>query len=261
MPGESTGDWAIIGVVPDPHHVPGTWTIPPTMQLAQRSSESRSKIPTAVPFCSKQLDRTHRDRQGRAQQADQGVGPVARLQAGVLRRALPGTWDQVLSLAHHVVCEGSAPLSRFPRYAATHATPHGAPIASQRSSELLASIGEEGRDALCDSLARRHGEGDRLSCDTTSASSRSEALAQVRRGRDEDRVPLPQASLAMLVGHGSGMPPCYRGVAGNVADAGAARAPMRDTGPSFASRVRLAAGCGLRRRRAPTPWRASASSS
>ena len=45
-------------------------------------------------------------------------------------RALPGTWDQVLSLAHHVVCEGSAPLSRFPRYAATHATPHGAPIAT-----------------------------------------------------------------------------------------------------------------------------------
>ena len=50
--------------------------------------------------------------------------------AAALRRALPGTWDQVLSLAHHVVCEGSAPLSRFPRYAATHATPHGAPIAT-----------------------------------------------------------------------------------------------------------------------------------
>ena len=154
-------------------------------------------------------------------------------------RALPGTWDQVLSLAHHVVCEGSAPLSRFPRYAATHATPHGAPIASQRSSEPLAPVGEAERDALCDSLARRHGEGDRLSCDTTSASSRSEALAQVRRGRNKDRVPLPQASLAMLVGHGSGMPLYYRRVAGNVADAGAARAPIRDMEPSFAGKVRL----------------------
>ena len=129
-------------------------------------------------------------------------------------RALPGTWDQVLSLAHHVVCEGSAPPSRLPGRAATHATPHGAPIASQRSSELLASIGEAERDAPCDSLARRHGEGDRQSCDTTSASSRSEAPAQVRRGRNKDRVPLPQTSLAMPVGHGSGMPPCYRGVAG-----------------------------------------------
>lgn len=134
--------------------------------------------------------------------------------AAALGRALPHGSDQVLSLAHYMICEGSAPLSRFPRYAATHATPHGAPIASQRSSELLASIGEAERDALCDSLARRHGEGDRQSCDTTSISSRSEALAQVRRGRNKDRVPLPQTSLAMPVGHGSGMPPCYRRVAG-----------------------------------------------
>ena len=129
-------------------------------------------------------------------------------------RALPGTWDQVLSLAHYMVCEGSAPLSRFPRYAATHATPHGAPIASQRSSELLASIGEAERDAFCSALAGRHGRGDRLFYDTTSISSYSEALAQVRWGRNKDRVPLPQTSLAMPVGHGSGMPPCYRGVAG-----------------------------------------------
>ena len=159
--------------------------------------------------------------------------------AAALRRALPGTWDQVLSLAHYMVCEGSAPLSRFPRYAATHATPHGAPIASQRSSELLASIGEAERDALCDSLARRHGEGDRLFYDTTSISSYSEALAQVRWGRNKDRVPLPQTSLAMLVGHGSGMPPCYRGVAGNVADVSTVRALIRDMEPSFAGKVRL----------------------
>ena len=116
--------------------------------------------------------------------ADQGVGPVARLQAAVPRRVLPGTWDQVLSLAHHVVCEGSAPLSRFLRYAATHATPHGSPIAVPRGP-LAPRGGEEGRDALCDSLARRHGEGDRQSCDTTSASSRSEALAACH---DKDAV-------------------------------------------------------------------------
>ena len=160
-------------------------------------------------------------------------------------RALPGTWDQVLSLAHYMVCEGSAPLSRFPRYAATHATPHGAPIASQRSSELLASIGEAERDALCDSLARRHGEGDRLFYDTTSISSYSEALAQVRRGRNKDRVPLPQMNLAMLVGHGSGMPPCYRRVAGNVADVSTVKTLIRDMEPSFAGKVRLVTGRGF----------------
>ena len=45
-----------MGVVPGPHHVSGTWTIPLTMQLAQRSSESRSKIPTAVPIWLKPPD-------------------------------------------------------------------------------------------------------------------------------------------------------------------------------------------------------------
>ena len=51
MPGESAGDWAIIGVAPGPHHVscPGLGPCPLTMQLAPRSSESWSKIPTAVP--------------------------------------------------------------------------------------------------------------------------------------------------------------------------------------------------------------------
>ena len=64
-----------------------------------------------------------------------------------LRGAAPGAWDQVLSLAHYMVCEGTAPLSRFPRFAATHATPHGAPIAPQRSSELLASLASAQNDA------------------------------------------------------------------------------------------------------------------
>lgn len=159
--------------------------------------------------------------------------------AAALGRALPHGSDQVLSLAHYMICEGSAPLSRFPRYAATHATPHGAPIASQRSSELLASIGEAERDAFCSALAGRHGRGDRHVCDTTSISSYSEALAQVRWGRNKDGVPLPQTDLAMLVGQDSGMPPCYRKVAGNIADVSTVRAPMRDMEPSLPGRVRL----------------------
>lgn len=159
--------------------------------------------------------------------------------AAALGRALPHGSDQVLSLAHYMVCEGSAPLSRFPRYAATHATPHGAPIASQRSSELLASIGEAERDAFCSALAGRHGRGDRLFYDTTSISSYSEALAQVRWGRNKDGVPLPQTDLAMLVGQDSGMPLHYRKVAGNIADVSTVRALIRDMEPSFAGRVRL----------------------
>ena len=168
-------------------------------------------------------------------------------------RALPHGSDQVPSLAHHVVCEGPAPLSRFPRHAATHATPHGAPIASQRSSELLAPVGEAERDAFCSALAGRHGRGDRHVCDTTSIPSRSEALAQVRWGRNKDGVPLPQTDLAMLVGQDSGMPPCYRKVAGNIADVPTAGAPMRDMEPSLPGRVRLVTAAASGRPPTPTP--------
>lgn len=159
--------------------------------------------------------------------------------SAALKRAMPASWDQAMSLAYYMICEGSAPLSRFPRFAATHATPHGAPIASQRSSELLASIGEAERDAFCAALARRHGEGDRLFYDTTSISSYSEALSQVRWGRNKDRVPLPQVNLAMLAGRESGIPLYYRKVAGNVADVTTVKALIRDMEPSFSGKVRL----------------------
>ncbi|WP_165249671.1 IS1634 family transposase [Adlercreutzia sp. ZJ141] len=156
-----------------------------------------------------------------------------------LRCALPHTWDQALSLAYYMICEGSSPLSRFPRFAATHTTPHGKPIVSQRSSELLASIGEAERDAFSESLARRHGEGDRLFYDTTSISSYSEALSQVRWGRNKDCVPLPQINLAMLVGRESGVPLYYRKVAGNIADVTTVKTLVRDMEPAFTGKVRL----------------------
>ena len=49
MLGESIGGWATMGVAPGPHHVSGIWTMPLTMRMVPRSSESWSKIPTAVP--------------------------------------------------------------------------------------------------------------------------------------------------------------------------------------------------------------------
>ena len=159
--------------------------------------------------------------------------------AAALRRALPRSWRRALTVAYYMVCEGSAPLSRLPRFCATHATPDGAPIAPRRPSGLFASIGERERDAFCSALAERHGRGDRLFYGTTSMPSYLGALARVRWGRDEDDAPLPQADLAMLVGGEGGVPLCYRRVAGTMADVPAVRALIRDMGPSLAGEVRL----------------------
>ena len=162
-----------------------------------------------------------------------------------LKRALPGDWRRALTVAYYLVCEGSAPLHRLPRFCATHATPHGAPIASQRSSELFASIGERERDAFCGALARMHGEGDRMFYDTTSISSYSEALAQVRWGYNKDGASLPQINLAMLVGRESGLPLHYRKVAGNIADVSTVKNLIRDMEPDFEGKVRLAMDRGF----------------
>ena len=84
--------------------------------------------------------------------------------AAALGRALPHGSDQVLSLAHYMICEGSAPLSRFPRYAATHATPHGAPIAHEGHGALLRRQGAPGGGPrplsapAADAMMREHPE-------------------------------------------------------------------------------------------------------
>ena len=75
-------------VVPGPHHVPGTWTIPPTMQLALRSSESWPKTPTAVPFVQNNLtehspDAPHLLIAHRSSSSDEGH--LGRQRGGLLR--------------------------------------------------------------------------------------------------------------------------------------------------------------------------------
>ena len=159
--------------------------------------------------------------------------------ASALKGALPGSWDKAMSLAYYLICEGTSPLSRFAHFASTHATPYGSPLASQRLSELLSSIGDGERDAFCSALAGMHGKGDRLFYDTTSISSYSQALSQVRWGYNKDRVPLAQLNLPMLVGRESGIPLYYRKVAGNVADVATVKELISAMEPAFCGKVRL----------------------
>jgi len=63
-----------------------------------------------------------------------------------LKKCFPDTYKQILSTAYYLILEDKNPLSRFPRWAATHKHPYGKAIASQRSSELFASISEEFRE-------------------------------------------------------------------------------------------------------------------
>lgn len=135
-----------------------------------------------------------------------------------LKTCFPDNYRQILSIAYYLILEDKNSLSRFPHWAALHRHPHGNVIASQRSSELFASITEEDKQRFFRLQAKRRVEKEFLAYDTTSISSYSQCLRQVRYGRNKDHEHLPQMNLALLFGQQSRLPFYYRKLAGNIPD-------------------------------------------
>ena len=135
-----------------------------------------------------------------------------------LRQCFPQDWRQILSIAYYLILEDRNPLSRFPKWAATHAHPFGEDIPSQRSSELFAGIGENQKQEFFKRQAARRLEKEYLAYDTTSVSSYSKSLKQVKYGKNKEREPLAQINLALLFGEASRLPVYYRKLAGNIPD-------------------------------------------
>jgi len=137
---------------------------------------------------------------------------------GDLKKCFPDTYKRILSTAYYLIMEDKNPLSRFPKWAATHKHPYGKNIPSQRSSELFASITEDAKDRFFRLQGKRRVENEYWAYDTTSISSYSRCLSQVRYGMNKDRAPLPQINLALLFGEESNLPFYYRKLAGNIPD-------------------------------------------
>lgn len=135
-----------------------------------------------------------------------------------LQRCFPDFWKQLLSIAYYLILEDKNPLSRFPRWAQSHRHPYGASIPSQRSSDLFGAITEDAKQKFFLLQAKRRLETEYLGYDTTSISSYSELIKQVRYGRNKDHEPLPQINLAVLFGQTSRLPVYYRKLAGNITD-------------------------------------------
>jgi len=135
-----------------------------------------------------------------------------------LKVCFPESYKQVLSIAYYLIMEDKNPLSRFPKWSATHKHPNGKPISSQRSSDLFASINEEARGQFFRLQGKRRIEQEYWAYDTTSISSYSKCLKQVRYGWNKDYDPLAQINLALLFGQESHLPFYYRKMAGNITD-------------------------------------------
>ena len=135
-----------------------------------------------------------------------------------LKTCFPNQYKQILSIAYYLVLEDQNPLFRFKKWAAIHKHPYGKDIPSQRSTELFQSITEEAKMQFFRLQGKRRVEKEYWAYDSTSISSRSELLKQVKYGKNKDDDHLPQNNLALIFGEKSQLPFYYRKFAGNIPD-------------------------------------------
>lgn len=145
-----------------------------------------------------------------------------------LKRCFPETYKQILSIAYYLILEDRNPMSRFPRWALTHFHPFAKDIPSQRSSELLGSIEDDAKLKFFRLQSKRRLEKEFFAYDTTSISSYSKLLKQVKYGFNKENDPLPQINLALLFGETSRLPVYYRKLPGNISDVKTVRNMLAD---------------------------------
>lgn len=145
------------------------------------------------------------------------IGEVTGLTAD-LKTCFPNTYKQIQSIAYYLVLEDQNPLFRFKKWAAIHRHPYGKDIPSQRSTEIFQSVTEEAKMHFFRLQGKRRVEKEYWAYDSTSISSRSETLRQVKYGKNKDDDHLPQINLALVFGEESRLPFYYRKLAGNVPD-------------------------------------------
>lgn len=145
-----------------------------------------------------------------------------------LKTCFPDTYKQILSIAYYLILEDQNPLYRFGKWARLHRHPYGRNIPSQRSTELFQSISEEQKMRFFRLQGKRRSEKEYWAYDTTSISSYSETLRQVKYGKNKDGDRLPQINLAILFGEDSRLPFYYRKLAGNIPDIKTIRELIRE---------------------------------
>lgn len=145
-----------------------------------------------------------------------------------LKTSFPEDYLKLLSLAYYLVLESDSPMYRFAKWAHNHHHPHGEDIPDQRISELFSGISEHAKMMFFENQRARRVEKEHLVYDTTSISSYSEIISQVRYGKNKDGEPLPQINLALVFGQDSMMPVYYRKLPGNITDTQTIRKLLKD---------------------------------
>ena len=138
--------------------------------------------------------------------------------AADLKTCFPDSYRQIQSIVYYLILENRNLLFRFAGWAKLHKHPYGENIPSQRSSEIFQSISEKAKMCFFRLQGRRRAEKECWAYDTTSISSCSQLLKQVKYGKNKDNDKLLQINLALLFGEESGLLFYYRKLSGNIPD-------------------------------------------
>ena len=156
-----------------------------------------------------------------------------------LETCFPEDYRKILSLAYYLIQESDSPMYRFRKWAATHSHPLGTEFSDRRISELFASISESAKMRFFARQSQRRLEREYLAYDTTSVSSYSEYIDEVRYGYNKDGESLPQINLALVFGENSMLPVYYRKLPSNIPDVKTVRKLLKDVAFLDISKVKL----------------------
>lgn len=135
----------------------------------------------------------------------------------VLRKAFPDTWRQILSMAYYIAVRGG-PLSYCESWSKNHDHPCGTSLSSQRISDILRNLTEDGQKTFFKEWGRKMAERDYLYYDITSVSSYGRLNEYLKYGYNRDGESLKQINLALLFGQRSQVPLYFNRLPGNVSD-------------------------------------------
>ena len=135
----------------------------------------------------------------------------------LLKSSFPNEYRQILAMAYYLTSQGG-PLSYCGTWCKSHGHSIGESLTSQRISEILCSIGVDGKQTFFTKWMNKILEEDYLCYDITSISSYSELNEYIKYGHNRDKDKMPQLNLAMLFGQKGRLPVYFQRTPGNITD-------------------------------------------
>jgi len=135
-----------------------------------------------------------------------------------LKLFFPKIYKQILSMAYYFILEEKSSLNRFWKWHHTHMHPYMKDIPSQRCSDIFKNIDQDAIYRFQKHRCSHRKDKEYLIYDTTTISSYSELLKQVKHGHNKENDKLPQLNLALVMGRDSELPFYYKKLAGNIPD-------------------------------------------